>query len=96
MAIIATQSLIETADAYCGAASLSRSRVSTIVFNDGKALDRIASGGDLTTRSYERAMLWFASNWPEGLDWPQGVERPELVEAAESNDADAVTQGAAA
>ena len=66
MAKSATASLITTSDSYCEAVGLSRSRVSTLVFNDGKALDRIATGGDLNTRSYEKAMLWFASNWPEG------------------------------
>ena len=74
----ATASLITTSDIYCTAVGLSRSRVSTVIFNDGKALDRIAAGGDLTTRSFEKAMLWFAFNWPEATPWPEGVERPEF------------------
>lgn len=75
MFISATTSLILLSDRYCGS-RISRSRLSTIVFNDGKTLDRIAAGGDLNTRSYEKAVRWFAANWPEGLDWPEGVERP--------------------
>jgi hypothetical protein len=67
--------LIAVADAYCSARRLSRSRVSTIVFNAGLALDRIASGKDLTTGNWERAMAWFSSNWPEGAEWPAGSPR---------------------
>lgn len=77
MATPATTSLITTSAAYCEAKGLSRSRVSTLVFNDGKALARIAAGGDLNTRSFEKAMLWFAFNWPDATPWPEGVERPE-------------------
>jgi hypothetical protein len=95
MATPATKSLITTSDAFCEAKGLSRSRISTLVFNDGKALDRIAGGGDLNTRSYEKAMAWFAANWPEGVAWPEGVERPALA-AADSLDAVPAEQGAAA
>lgn len=68
--------LIAVADAYCAARRLSRSRVSTIVFSAGPALDRIAAGRDLNTGSWERAMRWFSENWPEGAVWPGHVERP--------------------
>ena len=68
--------LIAVADAYATARRLSRSRVSTIVFNAGLALDRIASGKDLTTGNWERAMRWFHENWPEGAEWPVAVARP--------------------
>lgn len=70
--------LITVADAYCAARRRSRARVSTIVFNAGTALDRIASGKDLTTGSWERAMTWFHENWPEGAEWPAGAPRPDI------------------
>ena len=73
--------LITVADAYCSARKLSRSRVSTIVFNAGLTLDRIASGRDLATGNFERAMRWFSENWPEGAEWPRHVNRPK-AEAA--------------
>lgn len=69
--------LLAVSDAYCLARDISRARVSTIVFNGGMALDRIASGKDLTTGNFERAMRWFHENWPEGAEWPVEVERPE-------------------
>lgn len=68
--------LIAVADAYCAARRLSRARVSTIVFNAGAALDRIAAGKDITTGRWERAMAWFHQNWPEGAEWPRGIKRP--------------------
>lgn len=71
-----TSDLIRIADAYCEATSRSRSRVATLIFNDGKKLDLVAQGSDLNTRSFEKAMAWFSENWPEGIAWPAGVERP--------------------
>jgi hypothetical protein len=68
--------LIAVADAYCAARGRSRARVSTIVFNSGQTLDRIAAGKDLTTGNWERAMAWFHENWPEGAKWPREVSRP--------------------
>lgn len=68
--------LLTVADAYAAARQLSRSRVSTIVFNAGLTLDRIASGRDLSTGNFERAMRWFSDNWPEGAVWPDKIARP--------------------
>lgn len=82
--------LVNLCDAYCAAARLSRSRLSTIIFNDGKALDRVAGGGDLNTRSYEKAIAWLSENWPEDAVWPDGVERPsgeDLVVQADAKGA---------
>lgn len=70
--------LLSVADTYAEARGLSRARVSTIVFNAGMALDRIASGRDLTTGNYERAMRWFSDNWPKGAKWPAKIERPRV------------------
>lgn len=72
--------LMKTADAYCAAVNRSRSRISTIIFGDGLRLAGIAAGKDIQTRNYEKAMLWFAANWPDGVAWPEGVERPEFAE----------------
>lgn len=74
--------LIAVADSYATARKLSRSRVSTIVFNAGGALDRIASGRDLNTGNWERAMRWFSDNWPDHAEWPAHVDRPGEQKAA--------------
>lgn len=75
-----TGQLIAVATQYCDQTGRSVARVSTIIFNDGKKLGLIGAGGDLNTRSFEKAMAWFSENWPAGADWPEGVTRP-LAEA---------------
>jgi hypothetical protein len=79
------EQLLLVADRFADASGIGRKRVSTIVLNGGGKLDAIAAGRDLTTGSFERAMTWFSSNWPEGADWPEGVERPAapVLEAAQ-------------
>lgn len=71
-----TDQLLLVADHYGRATQRSRARVSTLLFNDGKRLGRIAVGGDLGTRSFEAAMAWLSGRWPDGVDWPVEVPRP--------------------
>lgn len=68
--------LLKLSDHYAAARGLSISRVSTLVFADGKVLTRISSGGDLTTGRFEAAIVWFSDNWPAGVDWPSDIDRP--------------------
>lgn len=70
--------IIRLGGSYCDATELSLSRVSTLVFNDGKILARLAAGSDITTGRYQRALQWFSDHWPEGLDWPSDVPRPSI------------------
>lgn len=70
--------LLTVSDAFALHRGISRARVSTIVFNAGHVLERIASGRDLSTGNYERSMRWFSENWPEGARWPDGIERPAV------------------
>ena len=71
------QTLLHLADTYQAARRLSRSRVSTVVFNDGKVLDRLANGSDITVGRLEEAFRWFSANWPDGAAWPESVPRPD-------------------
>ncbi len=74
--------LLLVADTYAANIGLSRSRVSTIVLNRGATLDAIALGrADVTTGTFEKAMRWFSSNWPENTPWPCDVPRPALEAA---------------
>jgi hypothetical protein len=50
--------------------------VSTRVFGGGAVLARIEAGGDVTTGNYERAVMWFSTNWPADVAWPADVPRP--------------------
>jgi len=71
--------MLRVSEAFCHARGLSASRVSTLVFNDGKRLALLAAGGDLTTSTFERAMVWLSANWPEGAEWPADVPRPNHI-----------------
>ncbi len=77
-----TDRLLLIADRYCAATSLARPTVSALILKDSRTLGRVASGGSLTVRNYERCMAWFSAHWPDGLEWPAGVERPAPDEAA--------------
>ncbi len=78
------EQLIAVCDEYAKARGIGRQRVSTIVLNRGATLDRIAEGkSDVSTGTFEKAMLWLSMNWPAGAVWPAGVPRPsEEKEAA--------------
>ena len=75
-----TDHLLMTARAFSEARGLSLSRVSTLVFNEGKKLRAIERGSDLSTGRFEQSMRWFSENWPDGAEWPASVPRP-LVNA---------------
>lgn len=70
------EQLLSVANAFAHGRGLSLSRVSTMVFGDGKVISRLLDGSDLTTARFEAAMLWFSDNWPEGVVWPSQVLRP--------------------
>lgn len=79
------QQLICLSDIYCSATGRTRSAVSKRVFNDGKILDKLAAGKDLTTGRHQMALHWFSDNWPDGTAWPAEIERPlPLTEAPEN------------
>jgi hypothetical protein len=76
------EQLLLTAAAFAAAKGHSSvKRVSTLLFNEGKKLDRIAEGRDIETGNFERAMLWLSCNWPDNATWPDNVPRPR-AEAA--------------
>ena len=76
------QHLLAVSAVYAEATTLSRSSVSKRVFNDGKVLDNLASGADMTIGRHATAMQWLSDNWPEGAVWPEGIARPAKNEAA--------------
>lgn len=77
------EQLVELSNLYCAASGRTRSAVSKRVFNDGKVIDKLAAGGDLTTSRHQMALRWFSENWPEAANWPDTIERPSAgTEAA--------------
>lgn len=74
-----TDHLLIVSDAFAAARKLSRSRVSTLVFGDGRKLDLMhEQGADIRTRRFEAAMRWFSNNWPDSAAWPDAVPRPPI------------------
>ncbi len=69
--------LISLIEAYSEAKGLSPSRVTTLVMNSGAVFGHLVQGGDITVGRYERAVLWFSTNWPADVAWPEGVSRPQ-------------------
>ncbi|WP_421089647.1 hypothetical protein [Pseudochrobactrum sp. MP213Fo] len=68
--------LIEISKRYACAKCLSVSRVSTLVFGDGKVIARLEAGAGITTDRFELGIRWFSTNWPEQAVWPADVYRP--------------------
>lgn len=73
--------LLALANAYATAESIELSTVSWRVFGDTKKLAALVDGGDIQVKRYERALVWFAENWPDGAQWPKVVSRPRAQAA---------------
>lgn len=58
--------LVILGESYAAAKGLALSTVSTLIFNDGKVLDRLRAGRDITVRRYEKAIEWFESRRATG------------------------------
>jgi hypothetical protein len=80
--------LLTLADEYERAVAVGDTTLSFRVFGDSKKLTALRGSADITTGRFNDALIWFASNWPEGTQWPDGVERPEPVEAEPDAKAD--------
>lgn len=78
----ATRQIVALADALSAATERTRGSISIAIFDDHSRIDGLAAGRDLTTASAERALNWFAANWPEGLDWPESIPRPDPAASA--------------
>lgn len=73
-------------DAYCVATGLSDSTVSRKFLGAGGRIRPLRAGGDMGTRTIERALSQFSREWPADVEWPVNVPRPaaapEIEEAA--------------
>lgn len=66
--------LVLLGDTYAKATGCTITTVSTYAMNDGKRLDALRGGAQITTARYEAAVSWFKDHWPKGLDWPLSHE----------------------
>lgn len=74
--------LLSVADEYKAALQIEDTTVSARVFDDSKKLGALRGGADITVGRFNSALIWFATNWPDGAMWPTGVPRPEVERAA--------------
>jgi hypothetical protein len=91
----AIEQLLAVASAYEQATGLEPTTVSWRVFGDSKKLAAIRAGADIQVRRHEKAMHWFAENWPEGAEWPEGILRPDLTGPALSDEHSGAPEDAA-
>lgn len=55
--------------------------VGRTIANDSEFFLRIKTG-DFRTGTYDKVLVKFHKNWPDGAAWPPHIERPSKVEAA--------------
>lgn len=65
--------LLKCASAFAAATGASLAAIGKKMLNDNTFFPRISRGGGFTVRTYDRALHWFASHWPEGVAWPGDV-----------------------
>jgi len=63
--MIQITSLIDAANAFCEAASIPETALSSRMFNDAKKLTALRNGAGITVARYNAALVWLYQNWPE-------------------------------
>ena len=77
----AIEQLLKVARAYGAAEGVPLSTVSSRALNDGKRLNALEEGADITVGRMESALRWFSEKWPATAEWPEDVPRPVAAEA---------------
>ena len=63
---------------FCEARGISESRLSNLLFNDGKRIRALRErNSDIGSRGLRDAFQWLSDHWPEGAAWPENLPRPE-------------------
>jgi len=76
--MLTVDDLIKLFEPFCKARKISESRLSTLLFNDGKRIRTIRSGGDVGSRHLSDAFQWMSDHWPDDAVWPRDVPRPPV------------------
>ena len=69
--------LLLVAEAYRAASKKSLATVGKSIADNSTLFAKLAAGHGCTIDTYDKAMDWFSTNWPEEVVWPNGVERPQ-------------------
>ncbi|MDE2106604.1 MAG: hypothetical protein KGL39_55830 [Patescibacteria group bacterium] len=81
-AMDAIEQILALTDRFSAATGLSDATISTRLFNDGKRIGKLRSGGDVGTRHFAATIRWFSDAWPADAPWPADVARPPSRQAA--------------
>lgn len=76
VAMLTADHLLTVVDAYRAAREVSDSRVSALLFNDGKRIRMLREGGDIGSRHLVVAFQWLSDHWPDKAEWPSDITRP--------------------
>jgi hypothetical protein len=68
--------ILSVVDAYSAAKGWKDATISSHVFNDGKKIAQLRSGGSITITRANNALKYLSENWPDGAVWPENVNRP--------------------
>lgn len=72
--------LTELSTRYVKHTGLSLATLSERAAGDWRFFAQVADGAlNFRVRSYDRAIRWFAANWPADLEWPYHIHRPSLA-----------------
>lgn len=69
--------LMALAALYGRANGLGMAMVGVRMRNDQRFFTDKVARGAFTAATYDAAMQWFATNWPDGVTWPDHVWRPK-------------------
>ena len=64
------------ADAYLAVSPGKETGLWLRAANDARFMSRVEGGKSFTVKTYDRAVAWFADNWPDRAEWPEFVARP--------------------
>ena len=70
------QQLLRLARLYRTRKGLSLSTVSLYAAGQGRLMERLESGCEITVGRRDRILQWFSDHWPEGFAWPEDIDRP--------------------
>ena len=74
--------LLHLAELYGEASGLPFTRIGSRMMRDSSFLIRIRDGDGFNVKTFDKAVAWFSTNWPDGVIWPDNVERPAKEQAA--------------
>lgn len=76
--MITETDLLSVVDVYSAAKGWKDATSSRHIFNDGKKIAQLRSGGTITLTRLNDALRYLARNWPDDAVWPENIEQPKI------------------